>query len=114
MTKSLSEAAAPMIRQGFFWFGLLCVLFAVGAVTVLRFSTPARGHSWYEQACCSEKDCAPVPAGDVADKPDGVHVKGWGVLSPSDSRLRWSRDDRDHVCQQPNKLLCVYRRPMGM
>jgi hypothetical protein len=43
-----------------------------------------------------------------------VHVQGFGILSRSDSRLRTSRDDQDHVCQQPGKLLCVYRKPNGM
>ena len=46
--------------------------------------------------------------------PDGVHVSGFGVLSYSDPRLRWSRDFEAHVCATqyaPRKLLCVYRKP---
>ena len=89
---------------------LLCLVCVAnsGAVTF------ASAHSWYEAACCSSKDCKSVDDGAVLEMADGVHVKGWGVLSRSDSRLRWSRDDRDHICEQPGKLLCVYRKPNGM
>lgn len=84
-----------------------CALFLLSA-------SAAFAHSFYEPACCSDRDCAPVADGVVVEKADGVHVKGWDVLSRTDPRLRWSRDDQDHVCQQPGKLLCVYRKPNGM
>jgi hypothetical protein len=76
--------------------------------------TSARGHSWYEPSCCSGQDCAPVADGVVTENRLGVHVQGFGFLSPSDSRVRWSRDDQDHVCASGGKLLCVYRKPSGM
>jgi hypothetical protein len=77
---------------------------------------------WYDAKCCGNRDCKPVPAGTVENKEDGLHVKGHGVLSYTDPRLNWSRDQRDHICEsntyyngvkQPGKLLCVYRRFMG-
>jgi hypothetical protein len=77
---------------------------------------PALAHSWYEAACCSGVDCHPVADGIVSERPNGdVEVQGYGVLNHADSRLRWSRDTGDHVCESPDKrkLLCVYRRPPG-
>lgn len=100
-----------MHRSGFLWLLATCTAFATVAWAIL----PARGHSFYEPACCSERDCAPVADGVVVEKPDGVHVRGHDVLSRTDPRLRWSRDDRDHLCVSPSsKLLCVYRRPNGV
>lgn len=72
----------------------------------------AWGHGWYEQSCCSDKDCHPVENGAVQNGKEGVAVEGFGLLSYSDPRLRWSRDDRDHICHNGIKLHCVYRRPM--
>jgi hypothetical protein len=81
---------------------------------MFSFAGSAGAHAWYEPACCSERDCAAVDDGVVVERVDGVHVKGWGVLSRTDPRLRWSRDDHDHVCAMPEKLYCVYRKPNGM
>jgi hypothetical protein len=89
---------------------LLLVLVAV------VLADPALSHSWYEPACCSGVDCAPVQDGLIEDRADGVHVRGYGTLSYTDARLRWSQDDRDHMCvtqDASHKLLCVYRRPKG-
>jgi hypothetical protein len=52
----------------------------------------------------------------IEERADGVHVRGYGTLSYTDARLRWSQDDRDHMCitqDASHKLLCVYRRPKG-
>jgi hypothetical protein len=89
-------------------------LWAFSFLAEVGFLASAQAHSWYEVACCHERDCVPVEDGVVVEKTDGVHVQGFGILSRSDSRLRTSRDDQDHVCQQPGKLLCVYRKPNGM
>jgi len=89
---------------------------ALAGIFLLSIRPAADAHSWYEVACCSGVDCAPVPDTVVEELPDGVHVSGFGVLSYSDPRLRWSRDFEAHVCatqgSQP-KLLCVYRKPKG-
>lgn len=78
-------------------------------------ATAAHGHSWYEDSCCSGIDCREVADGTVEERAVGVHVKGFGILSYSDPRLRWSRDDQDHLCVSisDGKLLCVYRKPKG-
>lgn len=68
----------------------------------------------YDPSCCNDTHCHPVEDGTVEDKRDGVSVTGFGILSYSDPRLRWSRDNGDHVCTSNGKLLCVYRRPRDM
>lgn len=78
--------------------------------------TPAAAHdlAWYEASCCHDQHCRPVDDGVVNEKTDGVWVDGYGILSYSDPRLRWSRDNNDHLCVNGTKLICVYRRPKGM
>jgi len=97
---------------------VLVVVIAL-ALMLLASITPAGAHDWYESACCHNKDCKPVPDGVVTETADGVRVEGFGILSESDSRLRWSQDDRDHICAFPQstfgapvtkKLQCVYRK----
>ena len=85
------------------------------AFFLIIYLTPANAHDWYDAKCCSGIDCAEVPNGTVEEKSDGIHVKGHGILSYTDSRLNWSRDDQDHLCvsKSSGKLLCVYRKPKG-
>jgi hypothetical protein len=96
----------------------LIISVAIGLCIWVALAASAFGHGWYEYACCSDKDCRPVEDGYVVERVDGIHVKNWGVLHPSDSRLRMSRDDKDHVCEQikpgNSKLMCVYLKPQGM
>jgi hypothetical protein len=86
----------------------------IAAILGVTLATGAHAHGWYEAACCSGTDCAPVDDAAVEEMADGVHVDGFGVLSYSDPRLRWSKDFEAHVCATataPRRLLCVYRRP---
>jgi hypothetical protein len=80
----------------------------------ITFCSLARAHSWYDSECCSDTDCRPVPDEDVAERKDGVFVKGWGLLLPSDKRLRWSKDQQSHICVGSLTLRCVYRKPNSM
>jgi hypothetical protein len=100
-----------MLRSGLFWFALACAFVLTLALLVL----PARSHSpLYDMSCCNDRDCKPVPDGTIIEKPDGMHVKGHGILSRTDPRIRWSRDEREHLCVDPQgKLLCIYPKPNG-
>src|SRR5262245_9668074 len=99
----------------------------IAALAIYALSAaPAHAHSWYDRSCCSDQDCHPVPDGSVTETKDGVVVKGWGIMSETDPRLRWSQDDQDHLCEsKPGpaalgkwastpKLLCVYRKRKDM
>jgi hypothetical protein len=73
--------------------------------------TPA--HSWYDQACCSERDCYPISADEVEALPNGDwRVKATGDLFParmakSMSKVRFSPDG-------PISPLLLGRRPEGI
>lgn len=83
---------------------------------LLLLTSVATAHDWYEKSCCAERDCHPVDDDTVHETDRGVEIKGYGILSYSDPRLRWSRDNKDHICESSvqNKLICVYRRPKGV
>jgi hypothetical protein len=91
---------------------LAATLFMLGGL--LFMCSRVEAHSWYDPACCSERDCSPADDA-VVDLPDGgVRVEGHGVLLPTDPRLRRSRDFEAHVCVSASgRLLCVYQRPKG-
>jgi hypothetical protein len=94
---------------------LATLLLAGAAIVVGRMQAmQALAHGWYEASCCSDRDCRPVPDEFVEETKAGVVVKGHGTLSSTDPRLRWSRDQRTHLCEEPGKLLCVYRKPPSM
>ena len=83
---------------------------------LLLMSSMAIAHEWYESTCCADRDCGPVKDGVVEDQESGVLVEGFGILSYTDPRLRWSRDNNDHLCISsgpPQKLICVYRKFKG-
>jgi hypothetical protein len=84
-------------------------------IEALLFTTlVVKTHDWYDQDCCSDRDCHPVPDGVVIDTPDGVKVYGRWTIPYGDKSLRWSRDDHDHICTNNLLLFCVYRKPNWM
>ena len=84
----------------------------------------AHAHSWYDPACCSGKDCAPIPSHTVTVTPDGYHVR----LEPGDHPLVTSvvdvvvpfeavmpsQDEHYHACVSMGSpsadpsVLCLY------
>lgn len=95
------------------------VIWLIYGALIAAAINSADAHDWYETSCCSGKDCAPVSDDIVVETKDGIVVKGYGILSESDPRVRWSQDERDHLCVSRNslwggpvkeKLMCVYRK----
>jgi hypothetical protein len=92
----------------------------------LTLAGPAAAHSWYDPACCSDRDCAPVPDASIVAMSDGYHVTLLPgdhplirapistVVPYGDPRINWSKDARQHACvsfPRPNGfqgLLCIY------
>jgi hypothetical protein len=89
---------------------------------------PVASHSWYSQACCSGKDCAPIPASGLTET-----TGGWIItLQPGDhpmvtthtvnefipfSKGRTSEDGDYHACVRaeapsqvtpPERIICLY------
>jgi hypothetical protein len=75
----------------------------------------AMAHSWYDAACCSEKDCAPIPDSDVADLGAGgfyIHSRKEHIALKD---TRQGKDENYHLCvnQATNARLCFYRKFNG-
>lgn len=69
------------------------------AVTLAMLSaSPAFAHSWYDARCCSDRDCHPVPCGQLrADADGGVTFLPTGVQFFRENVLL-SRDAQCHIC----------------
>lgn len=100
--------------------GAALVGLALIAGAVALATRPAAAHSWYDAACCSGQDCAPVETAEIEETPDGYRV----VLEPGDHPLvtrrlerlisktspdlRWSHDAGWHVCASSARIICLY------
>lgn len=103
---------------------LLCLLCA--PVAAQEHDLTAPGH-WYELACCSQRDCAPIRQEWVHTTPKGYFLRippgGHPMLTGSDvwqsqviefDRAKQSQDTEFHACIRPDGwLLCLYAPFMG-
>lgn len=86
------------------------VAFAVIMVTVVNLFFPARAHSWYDAACCSERDCHPIPP--LRETPAGYV---WNSRIVPHAETKPSADNQFHECvNSSGTLLCLYVPPRGM
>lgn len=71
----------------------------------------------YSYACCSDKDCRPVAAGEIKETPEGyLLIKTGEVVGYQDTRVKESPDGTFHVCQvagdfEAGRILCIYAPP---
>jgi hypothetical protein len=110
--------ASTVILIGTLIIIALCIIF--GTIYGAKAHQASSGMQ-YDQACCADHDCHPVPDGVVDDSPDGgIEVKGYGHIPKGDSRIHDSQDTEDHLCIQKEngwgssgKLNCVYHVHRG-
>jgi hypothetical protein len=89
-------------------------------ISTLSFVDLAEAHSWYDENCCSGKDCHPVACDEISEERDGFH---WHYgPHPGDelvfayAKLHPSIDGTCHVCHQnlldgnPSNPICIYLR----
>ena len=105
-------------------YALMCALAVLLALMVLLAATmPSAAHSWYDQKCCSGRDCSPVPDDAIKAESGGYRLHlGPGdhplignrtidVLIPyGDTRIHVSQDDRQHACigSASDTVFCIY------
>jgi hypothetical protein len=105
----------------------LTVAVVVMLVALAIYATKAFAHSWYDPACCSGRDCAPIPVSALKLTAGGTYVL---TLSPgqhpmvtetrsyyiSEARVRRSQDGDVHACIDPTGrlLLCLYMPEAGI
>ena len=85
-------------------------------------------HSWYDYACCSDKDCFELPDGSVRVTKTGYYVtlsvNGHPLqLHIAQSEAKPSQDEHYHIClmptygeaaEQPFTARCFYAPPLGV
>jgi hypothetical protein len=88
-------------------------------VSTVHLCSPAGGHSWYPQECCSGRDCAPVEkinwlvlANDGLPQLVVTSAIGTAVI-PHDMPERGSKDGRMHVCIQDVWAICLFIPPQN-
>ena len=71
-------------------------------------------HSWYDDKCCHDSDCHPVPCEEIEKISDGWLWRDKATKQrywfPHD-RLKASHDDACHVCVSPKTIpsgICLY------
>lgn len=102
---------------------------------LILFSTSALSHSWYDQWCCSNYDCAPIEREKVEvtsegyritlTKEDHLMLRSWEgnpleFFVPFDfPHLKMSQDSEYHACivlggtNNPFHMRCFYVPPAG-
>lgn len=87
---------------------------AIIVVSMLLIAEMARAHSWYDAACCSQKDCEPIPDTAVRIESGGYHVRYVGALGfhvdviVPFNEAKPSRDEHYHGCATSDRFLCLY------
>jgi hypothetical protein len=96
MTRILALAYLALVA-GWFW-----LVFNTGTVF---------GHGWYDMECCSDNDCAPI---DYEPKPlqGGAYLLPTGEVVPRE-KVKWSKDERYHLCRIGPVIFCLYVPPQG-
>lgn len=81
--------------------------------------TMAWGHDaprgWaYGLECCSDRDCAPIPAKGITPMPDGSYLLPTGELVEK-SKIKRSGDEEYHLCRSEvnQHIFCLYAPPFG-
>lgn len=98
-------------------------LVAIGLFVLILSLSPARSHSWYPAACCSDRDCAPIRASAVSRVGNeyvitlrrGEHPmldasQDITVRKIATHLAEPSRDREYHVCLSPidARILCFF------
>lgn len=97
----------------------LIVFFAF--LILVAASSVGLAHSWYDPACCDNRDCRPIPGEAVTITPQGYRVQHDGIdqTVPFHDALP-SRDAGWHICitidgariRRIGKGTCLYA-PLG-
>jgi hypothetical protein len=95
----------------------LATVLLLAALALCSLTRPAQGHDWYDEECCSGKDCAPAYPGEVVRTQEGWLIVPLRITIPF-ARTRTSADDQFHYCRYRQgkgsliapigKLPCLY------
>jgi hypothetical protein len=92
---------------------------SIAVLFLLVFGSATLGHDapsgWaYDAACCSDRDCAPLPEGSVQERADGFLLKTTGELVGRDKAKR-GQDEYYHLCRSvySKAIYCIYLPQRG-
>lgn len=99
--------------------GLFLLLMIGLALGILAFSKSAYAHSWYDNACCNDRDCYPISASEVEALSNGdwrVKETGETFSAPNSKsslkHIRFSPDGGFHRCSwnadRKASSICLY------
>jgi len=99
---------------------LAILLFASSAQSHIAPASSTQPFGWmYDPSCCSIRDCAPMPPGEIVATEQGWRVESTGEVIPyTSSKIKRSRDDLFHRCAISGDFtrktsLCLYVPDMG-
>lgn len=87
-------------------------LVIVAFLMLVLSCTKALSHSWYPWECCSEKDCAPIPAKDVKVIKGGWQLADGTIIEHGEARS--SPDGQFHACRRNDgtgNLIRMHKAP---
>ena len=96
---------------------LLCLSQTASAQELPRgLGHPSGTDHFYDNACCSTRDCEPVEPGAIRQTPEGYAIRymtsrghvAEGFLPYGASGIRPSRDAQEHACAPFDKVICIY------
>ena len=97
---------------GFIVVIFVCLMiWAVFITALILFTSPAKAHSFYSAACCSDKDCAPVATGSVKRTGAGWQTPRGGTVPFNDPRVKATPAPFTgvHICERPDgSIICIY------
>ena len=94
-------------------------LAVIAAALFLALVKASGGHEaprgWqYDQECCSDRDCKPIPAKGIQALPNGAYALPTGEVVDK-SRIKRSQDEEYHLCRLAGgtHIFCLYVPPFG-
>lgn len=97
---------------------ILSILIGLAAYAGLALRA-SQAHDWYDYDCCSDMDCYPIEAAELAIVPGGWRIRATNeLIGWDDSKRRDSKDGRFHRCSyggdRARKTICLYVPGAGM
>ena len=100
----------PIHVMAFIW----CALGTMSMTLCVASAHEAPSGWFYDAACCSNKDCAPIDDAEVEESDAGFFLKTRQEFVPRE-KTKQGRDENFHLCvnQFNGSLLCFYRKFSG-
>jgi len=100
---------------------------AISVALVFLYAAPAMAHEWYVPSCCSNQDCAAIPASSVTEAMDGYEIeldrgdhpmvtqRGSWFVPYDEVHGKNAPDGKFHACIHPEskRMICFHEPHRG-